>query len=122
MNNVMTVDQFMMYLELTVRDWELVNNSSVDVLGGPFLRTRVNKDCPVTAVCRLLTGEVYPTTNFTKAAAVLGLDKTEAGRIAGSADLFCHYGDYRSQLLLACGLDVEVPCESVSMNLEPTLC
>lgn len=115
MTPTMTVDQFMMYLELTPRDWELV---------GPYLRTRAHKDCPVTAVCRLLTGTVYSAIRFTKAAEALGLDRTKAGYIAGSADRFFPFDDYRMRLLLACGLGEsgEVPCELLSTSYALTSC
>mgnify|MGYP001604790838 CR=1 FL=1 len=127
MSDYMTFDEFLRYLSATNLTWDITTvrtpHREVHSIRSTGHSGRAN--CPITAVCELVNGKVYDLCRWGEASIDLHMRRLDAEMIVRAADQMPGYNDLcRIQLEKACRLipSVEVSCESVSMNLEPTLC
>jgi hypothetical protein len=104
----MTVNEFLRLLARTPRDWRVERGK---IRRGPH----DDPDCPITAVARLLVGELVPAAGgVNRAAYGLDLDVSLASQIvAATDDLPFADPALRTKLLAACGLTHDEETELV---------
>jgi hypothetical protein len=73
----------------------------------PTMRTKCTSGCPLTVVCREVTGKLWGLGNFDRAGQQLGLSTTLTWQIEGAADGYEQYQELRVQMIEALGLTTE---------------